>query len=151
MPGAFAGPAWIYRERPASAPERFVLIHLAREESGYTPPKGELVRLGQKRFLAVDHCLSDWRTGAPDALAPYVEAVAAAGYPLSRDLFVRRYVSRKADSTGRRTDIVVVRDIQRAGYDCAALGNVRAPADADAKNLLEALKEDAGGTFEVIG
>ena len=156
VPGAFAGPAWLFRERPASAPERFVLIHLAQESPAFEPPKGQRVTLGQTRFITVDRCLSDWRATsagaqAADAAASYAGAVAAAGYPLSRDLFVSRYIARKPDSTGRRTDIVVVRDIQRAGYDCRSLENVQAPGDSEGRNLLESLREDAGSTFEIIG
>lgn len=149
--GLFEGPAWLYADRQASAPERFVVLHLAKAAPDYEPPKGELVRLGQQRYYAFDHCVADWRDSAGPALAIYAEAVADSGFALSDDLYIRRYVSRESDSTGRRTDIVVVRDIVRAGYSCAAIGDFGSPESDQTKELIKGLRDDAGGSFEVIG
>ncbi|MEQ8604151.1 MAG: hypothetical protein RIB45_12615 [Marivibrio sp.] len=158
--GLYEGPAWIFAERQPAAPERFVVLHLRRAVGDYAPPPGETLRLGQRRFTTLDYCLTDWRAGADpalpdaaerDALAAYLEALARRGYALSRDVYVRRYVPRDADSSGRRTDIVTIRDVMRAGYDCERLGDLRNPGTDSQAETIDNLKSDSSGSFEVMG
>lgn len=158
--GLYAGPAWFFIERQPAAPERFVVLHLQRPIDDYEAPRGETIRLGQRRFTTLDYCLTDWRSDPdpdlPDAaerraLATYLEQLESRGYALSKDIYLRRYVARTADSGGRRTDIITINDVMRAGYDCDRLGDLKDPATDAQTETLNALQKDSSGSFEVMG
>lgn len=150
--GLYGGPAWLFVDRQPAIPERFVFIHLAKGVDGYEIPRGELIRLGQRRFFVFSYCLADWRTGeTPPQILQYLEALEGEGFALSDDLYVRQFMSRNADSENRRTDVVFVRDIMRSGYDCERIGDVDEPETDGKKELINSLEKDAAGSFEVMG
>lgn len=152
--GLFAGPAWLFVERQPAEPERFLFLHLNKGEPGYEAPRGESLRLGQRRFYAIDYCLSDWRadeSAEAAELTPYLAALEARGFALSRDVYMRRFIPRDVDSDGRRTSIVVIRDVMRIGYDCERLGDLIAPETEAQTETLDQLQQDASGSFEVMG
>jgi len=158
--GLYTGPAWIYVERQAAEPERFLVLHLRRAVGAYEAPRGETLRLGQRRFTALDYCLADWRAGADpaledaverDALAAYLRELEGRGYALSRDVYLRRYVPRNADSSGRRTEIITIHDVMRSGYDCGRLGDLRDPQTDSQAETINNLQGESSGSFEVMG
>lgn len=151
-PGYFSGPGWIYYDRQPALPYRFVILHLTKAEEGYDVPRGETLRLGQRRFFALDYCVSGWDRGEGDPeLVPYLQTLADNGHELSRDIYIRRFIPRNADSSGRRTNIIMVRDITRDGYTCDRLGDIRKPEGDSLAETIKGFKEDAAGSFEIMG
>ncbi len=150
-PGYFGGPGWIFADRQPAVPSRFVILHLSMDAPGYDPPRGETLRLGQRRFYTLDYCIADWREDGDPEIRPYLSAIEGRGYALSRDLYVRRFIPRATDSGGRRTSVVVVRDIMRDGYDCERLGDLKNPENSVLEETIGQIRKDASGTFEVMG
>ncbi|MBP5856755.1 hypothetical protein KAJ83_07025 [Marivibrio halodurans] len=183
-PGMFGGSGWLYYDIQPSVPARFVILHLIESEEGYEIPRGDTLRLGQRRFYALDYCISGWHgdveetadievdqaepdgaeTGGAESdrtagsgigpdpqIVPYLRKIEEEGYPLSRDIYVRRFIPRNADSGGRRTVIVVVRDITRDGYSCERIGDIRAPESESMTETISNFQKDASGSFEIMG
>jgi|GEM_PF-962938 len=150
-PGKFEGPSWVFAERHPALPSRFILLHLNKGAPDYEPPRGETLRLGQRRFYVVDYCMADWRETGDAEIRPYLNTLEARGYALSRDIFVRRFVPRDVDEVGRRTSIVAVRDVMRDGYSCEALGDLRNPSSDFLTETINGFRKDASDSFEIMG
>lgn len=144
------GPVFLYVERTAALPERFVLVHLVTPVGEPEPVVGELVRLGRNPYASFVHCVDPWDPAVPADLRPFVELLLSRGHALSRDLFLRRFVQRSPGVDGRRVDFVYIEDLTRQGYSCDGLADFDDPDEA-VRALVRSLKARAQRSFEILG
>lgn len=150
----YEGPIWWYQERTAEIPEQFLAIHLMTLAEAYEEPSGgQLVKLSRTSFNAYDYCLDLSADEIPPEVAPYIESLLDEEFPVSTDLFVRRYTMRDVRETedgGReRTDVIYVRDVVRLGYTCDGIGDLRDPGPSS-QEIVTKLRTDSQAAFEVM-
>lgn len=148
------GPNWLFVERTAAVPEIFLQIHLVTPGPASTRERGTLVRLGKKRFQSQLFCLDpddlDFTDARHQGLAPYLDDIKSAGFEMSQDVYIRRYVAEALEIDGRRFDVVYVHDLTRMGYTCAEIGDPQDP-NADFEAFVDTLNDLAGRSWEIVG
>lgn len=158
--GIYEGPMWWYRERTAANPEQFLGIHLLNADPEFEEAPGELVKLSRTSFSAQAYCFDITQDEIPPEIQPYIESLLEQDFPLSTDLYVRRFMLRDPreedarvqvrDREGpQRTDLVYIRDIVRLGYTCDLLGDVITPSPQN-EEIVESLRRGAQASFEVM-
>lgn len=158
--GIYEGPMWWYRERTAANPEQFLGIHLLNVDPEFEEAPGELVKLSRTSYNAQAYCLDITQDEIPPEIQPYIDSLLDQDYPVSTDLYVRRFILRTPrldenrvqveDREGpQRTDIVYIRDVVRLGYTCDMLGDVITPSPQN-EAIVESLRRNAQAAFEVM-
>jgi hypothetical protein len=158
--GIYEGPLWWYRERSAANPEQFLAIHLLNIDPEFEEAPGELVKLSRTSFNSQAYCFDISRDEIPPEIQPYIQSLLDQDYPISTDLYIRRFILRDAredeervqigDREGaQRTDLIYIRDVVRLGYTCDLLGDVITPAPQN-EEIVESLRQDAQASFELM-
>lgn len=148
------GPNWLFVERTASIPEIFLQVHLVTPGPATERERGTLVRLGKKRFQSQLFCLDPDNLDLTDerqrVLAVYLNDIKTAGFEMSQDVYIRRYVAEALEIDGRRFDVLYVHDLTRMGHRCADIGDPQDPS-SDFEELIDTLNDLAGRSWEIVG
>lgn len=148
--GVYEGVLWWYRERTALDPEQFLAIHLLNRHPDFEEGPGDIVKLSRTNYTAQSYCLDLTKPEEiPDVVRPYVETLVDLDYPISSDLYIRRFVLRDEREGNERTDVIYARDIVRLGYTCDAIGDLMSP-NPDVEEVVQQLVRDAQAAFEVM-
>ena len=151
--GIYEGPLWWWRERSAQDPEQFIAIHLITETGEFEIESRELVKLSRTDFDAQNLCIDIENDEIAPDIAPYIESLLEQGYPISSDVYVRRFVLRDKreteDGLTERTDIIYIRDIVRSGYTCEFLGDLDQPR-TEVEAIVKEMKALGIAAFEVM-
>lgn len=153
VPGV-PGPVWLYAERSAAVPASFFQIGLISGEQEKPSETGdgpivETVRLGSIRYRSILYCLDPSATDLPPQVAGFVRNIAAHGFNLSNDLFVRHYEGEAPGLDGRWLSMAFVLDITRRGYDCGTIGDPASP-EAGYDSAVNTFKDAAARAFEIV-
>jgi len=147
----YEGTLWWYRERTAFDPEQFLAIHLLTRHPDFEEGPGDIVKLSRTNYNAQSYCLDLTKPleEQPEVLQPYVETLIDLEYPLSSDLFIRRFVARDEREGNERTDVIYARDIVRLGHTCEGIGDLFEPSP-EMEDVVSRLNRDAQSAFEVM-
>ena len=151
---------WFFVERGVPAPESFVHVSLvgggeaiADAENlgvGLQQYPAETLRLGALDYVSRMACVDARETAGKDPkLDAVLQNIAARGYRLSDNVFVRSFEAEKAGLDGKRLSVLFTRDITRLGFDCDDLGDLTFP-EPGADDVVEGLRAEASRSFEVI-
>lgn len=150
--GIYEGTVWWFQERSAQDPEQFLAIHLLTETGEFEVESRELVKLSRTDYDAQNLCIDLENDPISPDIAPLIESLQSQEFPISTDIYVRRFVlrnGRETDEGIERTDIIYVRDIVRAGYTCEFLGDLDQPR-SDVEAIVKEIKALAVAAFEVM-
>src|SRR3546814_18016301 len=93
VPGAYSATAWLFANRQTPQPEQFLELHLLPADSeSFDHGPGETIQLGRRSFKVQTFCLAWQGGGAPKDVEPYLAMVEEAGFELSQDALIRRFI-----------------------------------------------------------